>query len=299
MADHTLDAPTLAFLSRLPLVLSPRPRLSSAAAHHLAAATQGAHSAGPTTGIQCCACRAQLVGGVNSSVWVEHGELWSACGGCGSVSRRATEAASSSTAASATAMGKGAFERVKKRRRVAVQRRDEAAHPTALTGSTRPAHILAALSRSAAGPDAVDGRARRPGRVASAASAAPPSSTTTASPLSAALAAGPASSRPTPTSAVAPPRPTAPSLAPSRPTSTSSTARSNPSSLSTSTSPAPASARAAASPAPLAADAATKKRKRPKQPSGLAELLEAKKKREQGEKAAGGGLGLAGFLQGL
>jgi len=55
-------------------------------------------------------------------------------------------------------------------------------------------------------------------------------------------------------------------------------------------------ARAAASPAPQA-NTPTKKRKRAKQPSGLAELLEAKKKREQGERAASG-LGPAGFLQG-
>ena len=294
MADQALDSPTLAFLSRLPLLLSPRPRLSSAAAHQLAAATHGPHSG--KTGIQCRACRAELVGGVNASVWVERGELRSACAGCGMVSRRATEAAGSATA---TAQGKGAFEPAKKRRRVALQRRDEAVHPTALAASsTRPAHVLSASSRRAAGSGVLHGRAGRLGPDAAATSALPlpTAATSTSTSRLHTPAAAPTSSRPTPTSAAAPAHPLAPPLAPSRPPSTSSTARSTPSLLSTSASPAPA--RAAASPAPQAADAPTKKRKRAKQPSGLGELLEAKKKREQAERAAGG-LGLAGFLQRL
>ncbi|TNY17971.1 hypothetical protein DMC30DRAFT_404422, partial [Rhodotorula diobovata] len=81
-AMDPVDPHTLAFLSRLPLVLAPLPpaagSLSSAAADKLAALTQGSHST--TRGTSCGACRAQVVGGVNGSLWVERGELWATCG---------------------------------------------------------------------------------------------------------------------------------------------------------------------------------------------------------------------------
>ncbi|GAA5944535.1 hypothetical protein JCM3775_003287 [Rhodotorula graminis] len=294
MDPTPLDAPTLAFLSRLPLVLSPRPQLSSAASHHLAAATQGSSHLASRGGIQCRACRAQLVGGINASVWVERGELWSACGGCGAVSRRASEAvgpAAPALAAAATTMGKGALEPVKKRRRVALQRRLEAVHPTALAStSARPA----APARGASPTRAAAGRATRPGRDEPASNCRPPPPTTTmALPPPSTSTAAPATSRPPRPSPASTSLPPGPPVEPSRPASAASTSRSTPS-LSTAASPSLTS-----TPTPTSAPtAASKKRKRPKQPSGLAELLEAKKKREQGEKAAGG-LGLAGFLQGL
>ncbi|GAA5903026.1 hypothetical protein JCM8208_000433 [Rhodotorula glutinis] len=294
--DQPLDAPTLAFLSRLPLLLSPRPRLSSTASQRLAAATQGS----PRGGIQCRACRAELVGGINASVWVERGELWSACGGCGSVSSRAGDAAGPSTATSATATtGKGPFEPVKKRRRVALQRRDEAVHPTALAASsTSPAVDVAGRGGREGGSTGAVGRAGRAGRDEPTKSRPRALSTTTALPPPSASTATSAAAHPPLPTASSSTRQPAPVLDSPRLPSTASNARSTPSlSIAASPSLTPAPAPPAGPTTPL--DAVAKKRKRPKQPSGLAELLEAKKKREQGEKAAGRGLGLAGFLQGL
>ncbi|BGP50086.1 hypothetical protein JCM10450v2_005997 [Rhodotorula kratochvilovae] len=130
MAEQ-LDSHTLAFLSRLPLVLAPLPPLSSSASHALSSLVQPVQASALYT--KCAVCRAELVGGINASFWAERGELWATCGGCGATSRRPRDA--EATTQSGRQTGKAALERVKKRRRVQVKRRDEGLHPTALAAA--------------------------------------------------------------------------------------------------------------------------------------------------------------------
>ncbi|GAA6050621.1 hypothetical protein JCM3770_001492 [Rhodotorula araucariae] len=282
MAEQ-LDPPTRAFLSGLPLLLAPLPLFSSSASHALSSLVQpvpvdAAHTA-------CADCRAQLVGGVNASFWTEHGELWAACGGCGATSRRPRDSEAGMLAGGA---GKVALERVNKRRRVEVKRRDEALHPTA--------HASAASQTARAEPDAVHladvASTVAPDRGASALyeGAREPAPTPSSS-VSAKVPSTASSHATTPLPATHS-RPVPSSRLPSRSESARPTLTS---SASSPVNPAPP---AFAAPTPsLSVTVASKKRKRPKQPSGLAELLEAKKKREKAANASG--TGLADFLQGL
>ncbi|BGP50080.1 hypothetical protein JCM10450v2_005990 [Rhodotorula kratochvilovae] len=292
MAEQ-LDSHTLAFLSRLPLVLAPLPPLSSSASHALSSLDQPVQASALYT--KCAACRAELVGGLTASYWTERGELWATCGGCGATSRRPREDDASSHAGRQT--GKAALERVKKRRRVEVKRRDEALHPKvlAMAASREQPATPAAFAQL---DDASSTTALRRQASAQAKKDRKPAPSPAPSPFVPASTPTTIPSRPLP-----PPVAAATSAPPSQPPSRTSTATSRASSAratpaaSISASPAPPPS-SSASPAPLASSAsATKKRKRPKQLSGLAELLEAKKKREKEAKV--GGAGLADFLQGL
>jgi len=195
------------------------------------------------------------------------------CQGCGWVTKQVET--------SEKGKGKEGFESVKKRRRLKAKRREESnSHPTSFLSqpTSIPSPLLKTKRQKVEGTPEVPQAAPAPTKVE-------------------------ASTSKSQTQAPSNPLTSSTSLdTTSLPSRSSSIASSIPP-HSASASPAPSSA----SPAPTSLDsklAATKKRKRSKQPSGLAELL-AKKKKDVGSGGAmgggggGGGLGLQDFLQGL
>ncbi|ORY47568.1 hypothetical protein BCR35DRAFT_310904 [Leucosporidium creatinivorum] len=272
--DNTTTHPsTTAYLSTLSLLLTPHPQLSASASHSLASRKPLAPAALDT---KCSACLAELVGGLNAAFWVEGGSLWARCESCGWASRRG-----GAEGAETVQSGKGRFERVKKRRRVAaevVQR--STAGMKGLKPNLSPIH-----SRAEPGATASPKPSPKASRTAS--TFPPPSSRPSPAPPAASSTAPPTIARSLPSSRLASPSSAAPSARPSPSPAPS----------------APSSARASPSPSLSSnsdTSATTKKRKRSKQqPSGLAELLEAKRKEKAVSAAGGGGAGLMDFLQGI
>jgi len=196
------------------------------------------------------------------------------CQGCGWITKQIKE-----TGMSEKGKGKQGFESVKKRRKIEAKRAKESnSHPTSFASqpSPFPSPVLKTKRKKIEGAE----EAARP--ILSQAK-------DTRSTLNSQTSAPPK------------PRPSSPTLDTAIHSSRSVIAP-PPAHVSPSTSASPAPA----SPAPTSLDsklAATKKRKRPKQPNGLAELLAKKKKDDSssgiGGGGAGGGLGLKDFLQGL
>ncbi|GAA5949447.1 hypothetical protein JCM21900_004070 [Sporobolomyces salmonicolor] len=287
--EPATDSSTLAYLSKLSIVLSAVPSLSSSASQSLATRRPLAANELWT---KCSVCRAELVGGLNGSYWLEGGELWARCDGCGWITRRLEDRSAGGDEGKER---KGKFERVKKRRRMAARRAKELAHPTALVAATvnesafTTAGAVRTVSKKVAAPSvpappsSLAPSSKPPSRPASSAASPAPSSSAAPLPKSAARSIAVLEN-------ISPPL-SPPSVSSPRPTTSSQYSNS-----------AKPSASPSATPTTLDAKASSKKRKRPKQPSGLAELLEAKKKREKemgGAAGAGGGLGLQDFLQGL
>jgi len=265
-----VDPATLAYLQKLPLLFSPFPRLSSSSSHSLASR----QSSLPPNELwtKCGVCRAEVVGGINGSYWIERGELWMNCQGCGWVTKQIET--------SEKGKGKEGFESVKKRRRIEAKRREESnSHPTSFLSQPTPVHSPLLKTKRAKVVEAQDRPRPAPAPTNVEASTSKSQTPTPSNPLPSSTSLDTAS-------------------LPSRPTSVSSNSL-HP--HSTSASPAPT----LLAPPPTSLDsklAATKKRKRSKQPNGLAELL-AKKKKDDGlgggMGGGGGGLGLQDFLQGL
>ncbi|GAA5999210.1 uncharacterized protein JCM10292_001670 [Rhodotorula paludigena] len=303
------DSATLAYLSRLPLALSALPVLSSASS--LSYFAHAASSSSDSLATKCGCCRAEVVVGLNASCWSERGSLWASCEGCGAVSRKSRTAGEG--VAAGLQGGKGQLERVKKRRRVETRLRKEATHATQVAGSTKPAaHASETPSaRSAQIGHRRVGLASTTGGTAAPAHSARPTSVlvpSSAHPPSRSADPAPSKSRPRPVEALqsnskhAVQAATAPTGADhphaAAPSASSTLARSAPAPRASATNA--SGARGTVDTAAAAgAGEGSKKRKRPKQPSGLAELLEAKKRREKEESQAKGGGGLADFLQGL
>jgi len=197
------------------------------------------------------------------------------CQGCGWVTKQIKE-----TGMSEKGKGKQGFESVKKRRKTQVRRAKESnSHPTSFASQSAPIPSLLPKMKRVKMQE-VEEEAR-------------PILT---------QANDTTSTSKSQTSAPPKPPPSSPTLDTAIHSSRSTIAQSSATAPpSTSASPAPAS------PAPTSLDsklAATKKRKRNKQPNGLAELLAKKKKDDVisgsgGGGGAGGGLGLRDFLQGL
>ncbi|GAA6004152.1 hypothetical protein JCM10207_002456 [Rhodosporidiobolus poonsookiae] len=285
------DDHTLRYLHRLPLVLAPLPTLSSFASKAVFTHLKSPQDQSLWT--KCTSCRAELVGGVNAAYWNANGALWATCGGCGATSRRPDEAAAGAETLEERTTGRGQFASARKRRRVEEKRRREAVHPTAMRAAVTVAKSGREPSSSAVAKSKASVNATaRPSNVfsLSSSSSSRPSPQPSLPPLP--------SKQPKGATPSLPPSLTA-SPAPSRPPSTASS-----SSSSARPSPKPP-ASSAASPAPSASstksastsDAASAKKRKRGKPGGLAEMLEAKKKKER--EAAGGGAGLMDFLQGL
>ncbi|GAA5957742.1 hypothetical protein JCM3765_003751 [Sporobolomyces pararoseus] len=274
--DSTVDPITLRYLDKLPLLFSPLPSLFSSSASHSLASRQsgGLHPTELFT--KCIRCRAEVVGGVNGAYWVEKGELWLKCEGCGWATKRLRD----STGEGEKGKGKEAFESVKKRRKERERREKEAnSHPTQFRSTPSLAPTTDKTKEKKQKGD-ID-----PARIQSTFSSRVQSTSNSKS------------NSPLPT----PPTASLPSSIPSNKPSTNKIPASS-QFPSVDNSPAPT-----ASPAPTSLDsklAALKKRKRSKQPNGLAELLAKKKKDEGGSSGGsgaggGGGLGLQDFLKGL
>ncbi|GAA5983509.1 hypothetical protein JCM11641_005833 [Rhodosporidiobolus odoratus] len=292
MAEHP-DQGTLAYLQQIPLFLAPWTTFSSSSSHSLFTHQQSPSTASLAT--KCGSCRAELVAGINGSYWSDHGALWATCGGCGWTTKRVGEADASKN-------GKEKFERVKKRTRLREKREDAVLHPTALR---KPVVDLKGKQKASTGvtheededPPAVPSRRtvlrrEEPGVPASAlppsaSSAYPAFASATSSPNPASL---PSSSRAAPYHSEKPP----PSRSP--PASSYKQAPTPSTSASSCSAPPASSSKLPSSEANSTSAMAPKKRKRTKQPSGLAEMLEAKKKKETD---AGKGGGLMDFLQRL
>ncbi|GAA5902655.1 uncharacterized protein JCM6883_007196 [Sporobolomyces salmoneus] len=265
MDSSTTDPVTLAYLDRLPLLFSPLPPPFSSSASHSIASRRPTGLGSNDLTTRCHTCRAEVIGGINGSYWTDRGELWLRCERCGWATRRKED--------KEAVRGGREFESVKKRRKERERSRKEAnSHPTQFRATT--------TSRT-------QDKSQNDNR---------PSKVKSESPLpTARLASTPASTlphslsrNPSSVAAVATTNLTTVSLpdAPSHPVSAPSP------SVSTS---------AQILDSKLAAPSA-KKRKRSKQPNGLAELLAKKKKDEGGAGGSsgnGGGLGLQDFLQGL
>jgi len=270
METTAVDPATLAYLQKLPLLFSPFPLLSSSSSHSLASR----QSSLPPNELwtKCGSCRAEVVGGINGSYWIERGELWMNCQGCGWVTKQVET--------SEKGKGKEGFESVKKRRRLEAKRLEESnSHPTSFLSQPTPVHspLLKTKRKNVEAISQVPRAVPTSVQVESSASKSQTPTSSNSLPSSTALDTAPLLSRSSSVSSI--------SLHPHT----------------TSASPAPSTA----PPAPTSLDsklAATKKRKRSKQPSGLAELL-AKKKKDDGSGGGsgggGGGLGLQDFLQGL
>ncbi|GAA5862402.1 hypothetical protein JCM8547_007629 [Rhodosporidiobolus lusitaniae] len=304
MAEYP-DQATQAYILTLPLVLAPFAAFSSSSSSRLFSIPQ------PSTSrwTKCVACSAELVSGVSGSRWVERGALWAKCSGCGWSSRRRGKEATGEAggAAEATAKGKELYGPVRKRRRVRQVPR-EALHPTAMRAETGAAMKAKEVERGLPAPPAKKEKATaQPTAKTIAPSPAAIVKTDFSSSLPSRPPSSASSSRAT---TVAPPLPSSETL--SRPTR-STLAAPKPFSMSASPAPSPKpvpssqpslppepsktpAPSSSSTPAPPTDSAASKKRKRGKH-SGLAELLEAKKKKEQEAKA--GGTGLMDFLQGL
>ncbi|GAA5937742.1 uncharacterized protein JCM15063_002102 [Sporobolomyces koalae] len=275
--EATVDSITLSYLDKLPLLFAPIPSLSSISTHSLASKRPGLAQNELWT--KCNTCRAEIVGGINGSYWTESGSLWLRCEGCRTVTRRIQDSMNSNGQAP---RGKAAFESCKKRRKLEAKRaRDAACHPTAFSSHTTTLPQPLTTTKRPNPEVSISKKVMRDATRAE----TPPKLT------------GPTTSRERPTLA---PKPAiaSPSM------STAKRPGSTPTSTSTSASPAPlppptstASVPSKDSTTSLDSKLASKKRKRPKQPSGLAELL-AKKKQDQGA-SGGAGLGLQDFLQGL
>lgn len=272
--SESADPHTLLYLSLLPLALATLPSFSAAASQTLRPLQAPLRSS--TQSLKCGTCQAELVAGLSGSCWVDRGELWATCDGCGWTSRRSVEGKTDTGSQAST--GRSNFERVKKRRRVDAKRSTEVAHPTFLAGKQEAAFdeaVGASIMRN------LSAKSRSASVVAE---GTPSKASTPSTPALAEPGRLPASSRDA-------------SRIPSEKTVSTSTSA-NPWGASTARpSPTPTSARP--SPAPsdsTAGGPSSKKRRRPKQPTGLAEMLEAKKRKEE---ATSGGAGLADFLQGL
>jgi len=269
MDTPTIDPAPLSYLQKLPLLFSPFPVLSSSASHSLASRQLSLPSNELWT--KCGTCRAEVVGGINGSYWIERGELWMRCQGCGWATKQLKE-----TGMNEKGKGKEGFESVKKRRKIESRRvKGSNSHPTSF--ASHPIPVPSPLLKTR--------RVKMQGEKEAVQPVATQANDTTSISNSQTLDAPN-------------PRPSSITLNDAVHSSRSNTAPPPAhASPSTSASPAPAS------PAPTSLDsklAATKKRKRPKQPNGLAELL-AKKKKDDGTggSGGGGGLGLKDFLQGL
>ncbi|GAA5989824.1 hypothetical protein JCM5350_002956 [Sporobolomyces pararoseus] len=276
--ESTVDPITLRYHDKLPLLFSPLPPpFSSSASHSLASRqTRGLHQTELST--KCTRCRAEVIGGINGAYWVERGELWLNCQGCGWATKRLRE--SKSQEENGKGKGKEVFESVKKRRKERERREKEAnSHPTQF----RSTPLLASTAD----------KARMTKQKSVNKPTASPSSTTP-------------SIQSTSNSKSNSPRP--PPLDSSLPSSLPSVNATETKGPSSTHSPSASDSRTpSASPAPTSLDsklAASKKRKRSKQPIGLAGLLAKKKKDEEGSSGCGGGgggggLGLQDFLKGL
>ena len=113
-----------------PPVLSPLPPLFSSSASHSLTSRQsgGLHQTELST--ECYRYRAEVVGGINGAHWVERGELWLKCQGCGWATKRLRDLKGQEE----NGKGKGVFESVKKRRKERERREKEAnSHPTQFT----------------------------------------------------------------------------------------------------------------------------------------------------------------------
>ncbi|BGP33913.1 hypothetical protein JCM10296v2_005722 [Rhodotorula toruloides] len=287
MATHdSTDPQTLSYLSLLPLALTTLPPFSAAASHTLRPLQQPPRPS--TLQLTCGACQAQIVAGLSGIYWVDKGELWASCDGCGWTSRRPAEA--NFDEGFKASKGRSQFELVKKRRRVEAKRATEVAHPTLLAAKQGRAAATGATSLS---KSFMESRQSSVDETEMPSTASTPSARMLTVPSPPPVSSCGASRHPSEQ-----PASTKTSVNPSR----ASSVRPSPLPTSALSSPAPSSkvsTPSAASPAPSdssATNAASKKRKRPKQPSGLAEMLEAKKRKE---KEASGGVGLADFLQGL
>ncbi|GAA5842026.1 hypothetical protein JCM11251_001992 [Rhodosporidiobolus azoricus] len=299
MAEQT-DRHTLNYVQQVPLILTPLPTFASSSSH-----TLFSHNPPPqpaTLWTKCSACRVELVGGINASYWSDRGELWATCGACGFSTRRGGTAASEGEdGLKAADTGKVQFQRVKKRRRVEEKRQKESLHPTAMRiavgGAEQPRSVVAAAAPAKDMKPRTPATSTSPSPVVSARSSPrpsavpsqPPSAVSSRStPLATASSTSLAATVPLPPPADTKPRPST-STSPAPPPSTSS-------SKLPSTSNSAASSRATTPTSRTLAEK-EKDKKRKKKPSGLAEMLEAKKKRENEAKA--GGAGLMDFLQGL
>ncbi|GAA5961726.1 hypothetical protein JCM3765_000491 [Sporobolomyces pararoseus] len=275
--EATVDPITLRYLDKLPLLFSPLPPLFSSSASHSLASRQsgGLHPTELFT--KCIRCRAEVVGGVNGAYWVEKGDLWLKCEGCGWATKRLRE----STGEGEKGKGKEAFESVKSRRRERERREKEAnSHPTQFRWTPSLAPTTDTTKEKNQKSDT------HPAKIQSASSSRVQSSSNSKS--NSPLPAPPTASPPS-------------SILSNKPSTNKIPASSQFPSVSTSQPP-------TASPAPASLDsklAASKKRKRSKQPNGLAELLAKKKKDEGGSSGGngsgggGGDLGLQDFLKGL
>ncbi|EGU12203.1 putative protein TPRXL [Rhodotorula toruloides ATCC 204091] len=286
MATHdSTDPHTLSYLSLLPFALTTLPAFSSAASHTLRPLQQPPRPS--TLQLKCVTCQAEIVAGLSGSFWVDKGELWASCDGCGWTSRRPAEARSDE--GSKALKGRSQFERVKKRRRTEAKRATEVAHPTLLAAKQGRAAVTGATSMS---KTSMESRQVSVDETETPSKVPPPSAQTLSEPshlpISSSGTSRNSSEQPASNKLSANPSPAASDRPCPKPTS----ARPSPAPSSRLSTP------SAASPAPSdsSTNAASKKRKRPKQPSGLAEMIEAKKRKE---KEASGGAGLADFLQGL
>ncbi|GAA5822591.1 hypothetical protein JCM10212_000326 [Sporobolomyces blumeae] len=153
MEVTNVDPATEAYLSRLALFLSPLPYFSSLVSLDRSTlsttrrSSLGGGGGDPSTSIQCRACKAELVGGVNSSVRVERrGRVWTACRACGWTTKVRSpdededdrgkgdfggKAKANPNGRGEGTNGRDALGSVKKRRRAQVKReRDLGVHPT-------------------------------------------------------------------------------------------------------------------------------------------------------------------------
>ncbi|GAA6016461.1 hypothetical protein JCM11491_002422 [Sporobolomyces phaffii] len=269
--ESSTDPATVRYLEQLALVLCPVARFSSSSSDSLAAARRSGRRGLDASDLstKCTACCAEVVGGVTGSYWTERGHLWLHCDRCRCTTRRPE---TSPVDRNDTGLGKDRFESVKKRRRAQARRAtDASSHPTQFRATAAPSASAETSSKGNRAKGLVDSQHAGPSSSSSRDPVRPVSSTASLRPLPSQPSSVPSSSRPSP-------RPV--SQAPSR---------------------APPSGPAPPESSLDSKLAGAKKRKRSKQPSGLAELL-AKKKKEDGGGGGGGGgggLGLQDFLQGL
>ncbi|KAK4702231.1 hypothetical protein P7C70_g3997, partial [Phenoliferia sp. Uapishka_3] len=252
------DPTTTAYRTSLPLLLAALPHYSSIAAQ----AASPSHNPPPAnlSSSKCGQCRAEVIGGLSGSYWLEGGSVWARCDGCGWTTKRE----------------QGGGDNDSKRRFGTVKRRKT-------TNVTIASTVVSSW--------VLEGRSQV-GKASSAQGLALP------------IHAGKA--RHMPSTAL---------THPSHPHTSTSTKRSVPTPAldALSTSPFPKAIHpnpipVLAVPLPIsipesrqppeivAVDGSARKKKRTKQPSGLAEMLEAKRRAEKNTTVS---LGLSDFLQGI
>ncbi|KAM0790290.1 hypothetical protein ACM66B_005592 [Microbotryomycetes sp. NB124-2] len=260
-STNALNPATTLYLQKLSLLACTEPSLTSFVNESLSAAQQLY-----TTGNTCPKCFASVVVGVSGSVRLVGGDIWLRCDGCSGVSRKRYNSELAAT--------RSALVSARKRRRL-------------VQSTTKPEPPAQSAQNGSRLPRTTVSEAAVPPQVSKAIRMARTKSITPIA-CSPATMSATSSKASTPTPLDGPLKKRA-----QHDNNVLVKGTENAQSLETLASASPTLSTASK----LADSSSVKKRKRTNKPSGLAQMLEAKRKQDNGR--SGGGVGLQDFLQGL